>query len=116
MIWVGGNLISVSTKSEGYSSRDIDASRFTGLPIASHNEYNKKDFTQELRFSSQFDGPFQFLGGFYYENLELTGYPTLAVWSGDDALDIFGGATLLDETNETHIQQKALFGEVSYDF
>ena len=82
------------------------------------SEANTSDvFTEELRLTSQLDGPLQFLLGFYYEDREIT-YDNLGLWAGDPALNPFAVNTILlrhDYRVDT-LEQKAWFGEVSYSF
>jgi hypothetical protein len=88
-----------------------------------------KQFTQELRLSSTGDGPFQWLfGGFYSEvdrvykqRLPTPGYDafTDARFGAGTAAAVANGFPLNSPYNADlpyDIKQKALFGEASYDF
>ena len=116
-----GSLLS-STAFKKYSwTRIIDLGRFNDLPLPQQVNGDTDSFIQELRISSQFDGPFQFLAGLYYEDEEniLDGEVR---WSGDLAIEPFpiflGGNSnnILFLDIEQNLQQKAFFGEVSYMF
>jgi len=89
------------------------------FPLAADVKIDNDGFSQEFRMSSQFDGAFQVLGGLYYENLESIS-PQDIIWVGDDTLmPAFLGSDpdgLFSSQIETHIQQKAVFGEMSYRF
>lgn len=104
---------------EGESDYTIDMSRGPLVwPIAVDWDEAKEGDVAEIRMSSQFDGPFQMLLGYYYEDLQRTS-ARLAPWIGDpdlfltaglgsDPLDIF-------QTDERwFVKQKAIFGEASY--
>ena len=109
-----GRLTSATTTSEGEIVRDLDDSRFLPWPLAQTALTEADSFTQELRLASELDGPLQFLGGIYYEDLE-TVLDTLILWSGDDALDPFMGATIFAGSQSSETEQQAFFGELSYD-
>ena len=89
---------------------------------------NTEVFTQEVRFTSDFDGSLQILAGLYYEDHESTkalGFN----WSGNDpvieaaivsslGVDFNGEPfTDLDYPQDTNFvkEQYAIFGEVSYE-
>ncbi|MDB4077714.1 TonB-dependent receptor, partial [Porticoccaceae bacterium] len=77
--------------------------------------------TQEIRLASQLEGPWQFVGGLYYEDVELiSGYRS--TWQGNDDLMSPDAAAApvpgfyASQTTYTDYQQQAFFGEVSYQF
>ncbi len=92
--------------------------------IITDNESDR--FTQEVRFASQFKGPFQLLGGVYYDDHE-SHYYLSENYVGD--LENAGAANLVwdvwpgHENDPYHfmhhakgtVEQKAVFGEISYD-
>ena len=94
-----------------------------GVPADAEGKKKVDNFVQELRFSSSFDGPFQVLGGIYYENREssrdftnlFTGDPSF-----EDAVIALFASPPLPDTFFAHqvfvedVEQKALFGELSY--
>ena len=69
----------------------------------------------ELRFASDFGGPFQLLFGGFYQN-ENRNYRSY--WPTVNAQGVIDASTrlLLDRTVGTDIKEKALFGEASYAF
>ena len=111
-----GDILSSSTLSNRDYSRRIDFSPLFGIPGALENEVEAEGFTQEVRLASRLGGPIQFLAGFYYEDLENAA-PGDTVWTGDQALNIFGTPTrtLDDGVLDIGIKQTAFFGELSYD-
>ncbi len=139
----GVDVTSVST----YTNRDIlvsrDASALTGsvsvdlgfpdagvlLPSNLRDSTKVKSFTQELRLSSNDDGPFQWvLGGFYSDTsrdyaqrLPTPGYDafTDARFGAGTSAAVANGFPLNSPYNADinyDIEQKAVFGEASYQF
>ena len=126
-----GELVSSSSWIDHEAPSDFDASFiidvsffFTtpaGFPWTSANELTNDVFVEELRLSSQFDGPFQMLAGLYYEDRERDQDVNL-LWSGDPALEsmiatAFGGTDSINSDIGIFSteEQKAIFGEMSYD-
>lgn len=80
----------------------------------------------EARFSSDFDGPFNFVGGAYYQKDDNTfevrvpttdGNGNDVPWDPSNANDFFGGGTtFFGRRREDEVEQKALFGEITIDF
>lgn len=99
---------------------DWDVGRFwifiyeEDAPIYLRNETRTKNFVQELRFTSQWDYPVNFLAGMYYENRKPT-LSQLLSWDGDPAYDPFGGELLYGITSSQKVKQLAFFGELSWD-
>ena len=90
---------------------------FGEVPIPQISRFGSDSFIQELRFASDFDGPLQFIAGYYYEDVELY-VDDFAFWSGDDlSLNFFspGERHLFSLVRDNEITQKAFFSEVSYD-
>lgn len=115
-----GSLVSSSIKSSSSSHSVRDVGRIIPLPLPELTLVENKGFIQEVRLSSTFDSPLQFLVGVYYEDLERTFPAGEITWGGNDALLPFTGLGsdpdgLLSGTAQTLIEQKAIFGEVSYD-
>ncbi len=98
----------------------LAADAFFGLPYDGagrsalvQTKHRKLD-SGELRFASDFGGPFQVLIGAFFQNEDRdfrSSWPT-ADASGNIAAD---ASLLLDRTVATSIDERALFGEVSYD-
>lgn len=89
----------------------------TVYPVGMHGEYRNNEFTEELRASSGFAGPFQFIvGGFYHDvkaPLESAipipaGFP----YAGQAPFNSF--ATIYAGTRRATLQEYAAFGELSY--
>ena len=86
----------------------------TAAPYYNHGENDHSNFSQEIRLSSQLDGRFQFVGGIYYEDNENDLRQTWS-WSGDPSEDPNPGLNLFDVPGFESTEQKAVFGEVSYE-
>ncbi len=101
----------------------------TGIPSNLHDTTDLKTWTQELRLASTNDGPFQWLIGGFYTDIERI-YAQRLPTPGYDAFvdDALGAGTSLAVSNgfgpdspynadlPYDIKQKAVFGEASYDF
>lgn len=73
-----------------------------------------RSFNQEVRLNSRQDGRLRYLAGFFYQDIESS-VENLWRWEGDPALDPLQGATILDALGEYDLEQKSLFGELTYD-
>lgn len=71
--------------------------------------------TQEIRLASRLDGPLQFLAGFFYEDVERDNH-SISEWTGSDTSASPFGLLILDQQQSLNYEQKAIFGEVSYQF
>lgn len=79
----------------------------------------------ETRFASSFDGAFNFVAGFYYQKDEnnfdvnvvtTDGNGNPVPWNPLDANDFFGGGTaFFGRFREDEVEQKAAFGEATFD-
>lgn len=87
-------------------------------PIPQDSVTNAENFSEELRFTSTFDGPVQLIAGVFYENSDQ---PTeqYHYYTGDAARNPFSTTPLTGLLYAAHldrqVEQKALFGEISYD-
>ena len=102
---------------EGYG--DLSTVPSIPFPLWQYGPTSADSESQEIRFSSRFKGPFQILAGVYLSNEESV-WDTFAEWAGTPGFDtlLFGTSTkeeLFTAHVESHIAQKALFGELSYD-
>ncbi len=136
------------TSVSSYTDRDIlvsrDASALTGsvsvdlgfdnegilLPSNLRDRTTVEQFTQELRFSSNGDGPFQWIVGGFYSNTDRFYQQTLPTPGYDAATDralgagtavgARGGVAPVDSPFFSELpyslEQISVFGEVSYDF
>ncbi len=114
------SLLSSSSWLDGLTERVFDLNRFIPIAAAIRDEWGREGFVQEIRLSSHRDGQLQFVGGVYYEDLDAY-RAAKSEWIGNDALccgflgpvDPDNVFTLNDGVT---IEQKAIFGEVSYEF
>ena len=102
---------------------------FFGVPIAGITQQPQEYGTKmaELRFASDFDSPFNFVTGAYYQKDENefsvhvittdgTGRPQpFNPLNSDDAL-LNGGNTFFGRTRADEVEQKAVFGEATLTF
>jgi len=92
--------------------RDI-GSFFGEVPLPQRREGSTEAFTEEVRITSQLDGPFQFLAGLYYQNVEKS-FSSPTYYGGNPAINPFGVEKIFDQIELIDLDQKALFGEVSF--
>jgi iron complex outermembrane receptor protein len=88
------------------------------LPASVQLESHPRYQIEELRFSSTFSGPFQLVGGLYYQHLNTSGvvYPPNYVPGLNAASGGASGTDLLFADNERNVQiEKAPYVEASYD-
>ena len=102
---------------------------FFGVPIAGVTQQPQEYKTKmaELRFASDFDSPINFVTGAYYQKDENEFNVHVVTTDGsggpmpfnplnsDDAL-LAGGDTFFGRTRADEVEQKAVFGEVTYKF
>lgn len=89
----------------------------TVSPVAMYGSYRNKEFTQELRASSSFDGPFQVLvGGFYHDvKAPLASsipYPSTFPYRADAPFSSFD--SIYSGVRRATLKEYAGFGEASY--
>ncbi len=120
-------LLSSSFWFDGESALGFDLASFVGgFPVAFPNGQDTDSFVQEVRLSSSLDGPVQYIAGLFYEKIDAF-FESPGHWTGDVALyddDFFGpipapfGAVSQFDYNveDKSVKQKAIFGEVSYEF
>ena len=113
-------MVSSSSWNDYQTIEDWDVGQFwtfiyeEDAPIWINNITRTKSFVQELRFTSQWDAPVNFLAGMYYENRKPT-LKQVVEWDGDPAYDPFGGELLFGVTSRQKVEQLAFFGELSWD-
>ncbi len=131
-----GSLHSSSSwvKYEGVQNSDATWAGFTPGPYHSTARKYVDTFVEELRFTSDFDGPLQILAGIYYEDREsravyAEGFSGSAEKAADYATVMGGGTKPIpadappgfawevwhQDTQPESIKQKAFFGELTYD-
>ena len=109
-----GQLLSSTSKIESEPRSEQDGSVFNGnTPFSTISSISTDTVIQELRFSSNIDGPLQFLAGLYYEDRE--NHQDLADrWSGDSSLGDSDEIAFRSQV-ELPVEQKAIFSELTYD-
>ena len=84
------------------------------VPVSGPQTFDYQTFAQEIRFASDFEGPFQFVAGLFYLDEDLTAtlgpIPVPNAAGGGNAVDDFGSFVVNLGT-----EQSALFGELYYD-
>jgi outer membrane receptor protein involved in Fe transport len=95
-------------------NRDI-GSFFAGIPVPQLITQDADVFVQEVRLTSKLSGPLQFLVGLYYQDTDKD-LTSNTLYGGEASLNPFGtDSLLLGFEEKTSLEQKAVFGEVSYD-
>lgn len=113
-------LVSSSSWSEYETTEDWEVGQFwiflygDDAPVWILNNTRSDTFVQELRVSSQWDRPLNFVAGLYFEDQDATDFQTVE-WDGDPASDPFGGALMSNYRLRRQFEQLAFFGELSYD-
>ena len=87
-----------------------------GFPSDQQTQSDVDVFVEELRLTSSLEGPTQFLIGMYYEDITWNNH-SLFNWSGaPDQNFLMSSAVLLGAFEQRYaVEQKAVFGEISYD-
>lgn len=96
------------------SGSEYSASMFTSFPFSSGIPSDFRSFSAETRLTSHFNGPFQLLGGLFYENVD-EGFHQTAYWPVSGANPFGTNPLLVISDRERGVDQRAVFGEVSYD-
>jgi outer membrane receptor protein involved in Fe transport len=96
---------------------------FQALHLPWQQDFTHSGYMQELRFTSQFDGPFQFIAGAYYENTERD-FTQIVYYGGDEAaydalvVPIFGPnpyfPKFFGDEHDVDFRQVSYFGEATY--
>jgi iron complex outermembrane recepter protein len=96
---------------------DIGALSLFGAPLKPINQIsttNADVLAQELRFTSSFDSPLQLVMGLYYEDSsQPTTQPTY--FAGDPARNPYSAIKLWQIDLERDVEQKAAYGQLSYN-
>lgn len=114
-----GNIVATSN----YYDRDIKFNfdstpilLFFGVPIKAISSFpeSRKIWSNEVRFNSNFDGPFQILTGLFYQEERLnSSSDVLSV--NDDGLVDESSFEILVVQRKRQFDEVAIFGEASYD-
>ncbi|MEO7135215.1 MAG: TonB-dependent receptor [Vicinamibacterales bacterium] len=114
-----GNIVATTN----YYQRDITFNfdstpilLFFGVPIKAVSSFpeDRRTWSNELRFSSRFDGPFQLLAGLYYQKERIKSSSDVFT-VGDDGIINEPSASVLSIVRDRRFKEKAIFGELSYD-
>jgi outer membrane receptor protein involved in Fe transport len=90
---------------------------FVSLPSVPSTTINPSEFqslTAESRLASKLSGPFQFLGGLYYEAIDTKVFQT-GDWPGDPSTNPARTDPTFVFNAERDYEQYAVFGEASFD-
>jgi len=114
-------ITSSTSMAETTSLQDRDLGLYFGpllgvddIPLFLTDSGDIESFTQELRLNTRLDGPWQFLLGAFYQDIENKQRQDF-LFEGDPAADPFGGALLFGSKLNEDIEQLAFFGEVTFD-
>jgi len=114
-------ITSSTSMAETTSLQDRDLGLYFGpllgvddIPLFLTDSGEIESFTQELRLNTRLDGPWQFLLGAFYQDIENKQRQDF-LFEGDPAADPFGGALLFGSKLNEDIEQLAFFGEVTFD-
>jgi outer membrane receptor protein involved in Fe transport len=113
--WHHVDFISSTSYFAGPRGEARDVSRDARLPIFALDflgEADRRGFIQEVRASTDLDGPLNGILGAYYEDLHRTN-TTDAVWIGGAQQNPFPG-TILSRRADFDIEQIAVFGELNW--
>lgn len=107
-------LTSIGSWVEGGTLRAFDFGTAFGVPIsASSKREDMESRSGEIRLASNLSGPFQFLGGLYYEKSEFN-FVSHTDWAGSRSSSPFTGVAYA-QSRDYDPTQKAVFGEASYE-
>jgi iron complex outermembrane receptor protein len=87
-------------------------------PVPMHGDYRNKEWTQEGRFTSTFQGPLQVTGGLFYHYVSAPLQSYIPDTPGYQAAfgDPFGGEIIYQGVRHASLREYAAYGEASYDF
>ncbi len=110
-----GTITSSTSYVKGEEGDSSDLGRVIPWAAVGFSDLEKKGFVEELRFTSDFGGAFEFTSGLYYEDFES--YEECCWrWTGkDNSLNPFGARDMRIINTLSTIEQKAVFGEATYE-
>jgi outer membrane receptor protein involved in Fe transport len=113
-------LTSSTSMAETNALQDRDLGLYFGpllgvddIPLFLTDTGEIESFTQEIRLNTRLDGPWQFLVGAFYQDIENKQQQDF-VFEGAPALDPFGGALLFASKLNEDIEQLSFFGEATF--
>ncbi len=86
------------------------------LPVIQIFPNDREAFTQEVRVWSHTSGKLQWLGGLHYRDADRALVGSYMPWIGDPAADPLAGARWLDQDSAVSVEEKAVFGELYFNF
>jgi iron complex outermembrane recepter protein len=86
-------------------------------PVSMHGEYRNKEWTEEGRLTSSFNGPLQLTAGLFYHYVQAPLRSSIPDTPGYQAAfgDPFGGEIIYAGTRSASLREYAIYGEASYD-
>ena len=114
-----GVLVASSTHFDGRLDVGFNLTDF-GLSASLESDIDEKQgFVQELRLSSNLEGPLQYVAGLYYEDFDQD-YDTFFDWFGTQSSQVEAGLGTESRygafSTKRGVKQKAVFGELVYSF
>ena len=113
-------LTSSTSMAETNALQDRDLGLYFGpllgvddIPLFLTDTGEIESFTQEIRLNTRLDGPWQFLVGAFYQDIENKQQQDF-VFEGAPTLDPFGGALLFASKLDEDIEQLSFFGEATF--
>ncbi len=106
-------LTSVASRVDGGADWVHDLTWGAHFPISTLVLSEFRSFTTETRLASRLPGRLQFLAGVFYEKVDEDNFQSLD-WSGSPATNFFGVDTIFASDLHRELDQRAVFGEVSY--
>lgn len=109
-----GTFTTAVSKVKAESRFAVDITRTFPVPASQSGVGDFDSLTGEVRLASRLEGPFQFLWGVYYEDVDNT-YRQTIDWPGPDTTNPFGTNPTLVVDLSRPVEQRATFAELSYD-
>lgn len=115
-----GNVVAVTNLFDREFLNNFDSTPillFFGVPIPAISSFpeDRRIWSNELRFNSNFDGPVQVLAGLFYQEEDLESSSDVFVVD-DSGLAISDTADILSVVRDRSFDESAVFGEVTYNF
>jgi iron complex outermembrane receptor protein len=87
-------------------------------PVGMTGNYRNKEWTQEFRFTSTFEGPLQVTGGLFYHNVSAPLQSAIPDTPGYQAAfgSPFGNEVIYHGIRQASLREYAAYGEASYAF
>ncbi len=108
-------LTSAASWIESTTAGAVDYFQFFPVPLGNHGASDFKSFSNETRVASRLAGRFQFLVGVFYENMRENRYSQTLYAPGAPVPNPYGTDPAYNGEFNRPVEQRALFGEISYD-